>query len=712
MDRHPLDCFLNPRSVAVIGASTVPHKMGGRRWRSLVEGGFAGSAFPIHPTASEVLGRKAYPSVREVPEPIDLAVVLVRSDLVPAVVRECADLGVPAVLVMTAGFGETGPDGKRAEDELVRIVRGRGGRLVGPNCAGLFSGPARLNLLGRSVPPGPVALIAQSGNVVLSFVQFAREKGLGLSRIVTIGNAADLRVPEYLEFLLSDPETKVIVAYLEGFRPGEGRELFDLLRRQGGAKPLVVLKPGRTEGGRRAALSHTGALTGEDRVVEVAFRQCGVVRVVEAEDAWDAALALAAFPEMRSEAVAVVSDGGGHATIVCDAADRAGLRIPRLADETQRALAGLLPPRCGLANPVDFAGVAEEEPEVIPKVLAACASDPQLGGVILAGHFGGYVKISTPEHGEREVAAAREIAQVIRRARVPVAVQTIYGAEPLPALAPLREAGIPIYRSLEGATKAMAALWRHSCARRRSVAPSLRRSRPDQARVESLLREAPSAGQRVLLEPEARELLRLFGIPVPPFRVSASPDETAAAACDFGEPVALKLVVGGLVHKSEVGGVLLNVNGPEAARAGHRALVGKVPRTPEASPRVLVTSMLTEGVETLMGAFRDIQFGPVVMFGLGGIYAEALDDVALRLAPLDESDAAEMIREIRAHRLFDGVRGRPPVDLASAVDVLIRISELVSDWPEIAELDLNPVFLLPSGAALADARIVLCPDPG
>lgn len=278
--RQPLDYFLAPRGVAVIGASTVPHKTGGRRWRSLVEGGFPGGLYPIHPTAGEILGHRAYRSITEVPGPVELAVVLVRPELVPAIVRDCVESKVPAVVIITAGFGETGAEGRRIEQDMARAARAAGTRLVGPNCAGVFSRSGRVNVLGWTPPPGPVGLISQSGNMALTFAQLAREKGLGFSKLVTIGNAADLMLADCIDYLLEDPDTEVVVVYVEGLGPTEGRALYDVIRRHGPPKPVVVFKPGRTEAGRRAALSHTGALAGEDRIVEAAFRQCGALRVL------------------------------------------------------------------------------------------------------------------------------------------------------------------------------------------------------------------------------------------------------------------------------------------------------------------------------------------------------------------------------------------------------------------------------------------------
>lgn len=705
--RHPLDCFLNPKSVAVVGASTIPHKAGGRRWRAMVDAGFRGPLYPIHPSAPEVLGRKAYRSLRDLPESVDLAVVLVRSDLVPGVVAECAELRVPGVIIITAGFGETGPAGKALEREMVARLRPGGSRMIGPNCAGVFSASGRVNVLGWQVPAGPIAVISQSGNMALTFAQFARDKGLGFSKLITVGNAADIRIPEYMDYLFADPETRVVVAYLEGFEPGEGRDLFNLLRTHPTPKPLIVLKPGETESGRRASLSHTGALAGRHRVVAAALRQAGALQVRDSEDAWDAAIALASLPPLEPGSVVVISDGGGHATLVCDAADRAGLAVPRLCAATQEGLAKVLPTRSAIINPVDFAGLAEEEPEVVPQVLDVCLADPALGGAILAGHFGGYFKIATEELGQRELAAARQVVEVVKRHDKPVIVHTIYGGEPLPALEELRRAGIPVYRSLEGSARAMASLWRFHGSRPR---PPLVHGRPpsvDAGRVAAVLGRATGPDRRLLLEPDARELLTLYGVPVPSFRVASTPAEAAAAARELGGAVALKLISADIVHKTELGAVLLDITGPEAAAEGHTELVRRATTATSGNFRVLVTPMIRGGIETVVGAFRDAQFGPVLMFGLGGIFVEALDDVVFRVAPVDRPEAEAMIGELRSHRLFQGLRGRPAADIGALGELLVRVSELAADRPEIAEIDLNPVFALEHGAAVADARVVL-----
>ena len=486
-----------------------------------------------------------------------------------------------------------------------------------------------------------------------------------MSKLITVGNAADLRIPEYLEYLQEDPDTRVIVAYLEGFEAGEGRAVWELMRRRPNPKPVVVIKPGETDSGRRAALSHTGALAGQHRVVAAALRQCGILRVTDSEEAWDAAMALALLPAPDPGAVVVISDGGGHATIVADTADKAGLAVPPLSAATREALAAVLPPRSGIGNPVDFAGVAEEEPEVVPRVVDIALGDPAIGGALIAGHFGGYVKIATEELGRRECAAAVELTRVVARRGKPVIVHTIYGAEPLPALEPLRGGGradLSLARGLRPRDgRAVAARPGAAGARRRGAAPlaagcGARVARSWPARAPARSCPSPSAGSS----------WRATAFRCRRWQVAAGAEETAAAVEALAAPAALKLVARGVVHKSDVGGVLLGIRGAAAARDGWARLMDAAARAGATDARVLVTPMLDPGVEAVVGVLRDRQFGPVVMFGLGGVLVEALDDVVFRVAPFGVGEAETMIAEIHGYRVFGAVRGRPAVDRASA----------------------------------------------
>jgi acetyltransferase len=698
-----IDAILNPRRIALIGASAAPEKAGGRRWKTLVEGGYEGELFPIHPSAKEILGRKAYPSVRALPEPIDLAVVIVSPVDVPHVVQDSLAQGARGIVVISAGFGEISESGRLVEQVLVRDARSHKARLLGPNCAGVFSGPAKVNVVGWEMHPGRIGLVSQSGNIALDFADYARKAGGGFSRAVMIGNAADITAVDVIDYYFHDPETEVVLAYLEGFGPLEGRRLCDLVVTARTPKPIVLLKPGRSEGGKRAALSHTGSLAGEDRLVDAALKQYGILRVSEVEEAWQAAVALSRPVPMWGSGVAVLTDGGGHATLFCDAAGLAGLATPPFADETRRALENLLPERCTTSNPVDFAGLAEGEPAVIPKALDICLSDPGISGAVVVGHFGGYEKLGGPTLRPQEVNMAHAIADVFDRHQKPVHVHSVHADSCLPALSVLRDREIPVHRSVDIPAKVLRHLF-HASRQDRTKCSGIADTLPPSQGVRPMLAHPNTSW---LQEPEARSLLRSWGVAVPQWEVVESPDACASAAARFAVPIVLKLVSKGAVHKSDVGGVLLNIEGPDRAADGFRELLERAEAASLKDVRVLVTAMVRGGTELVIGAFRDAQFGPAIMVGMGGVLVELLDDVSFRLAPVSETIAAEMLGELKVAKLFRGYRGAAPIDVGNVPALIRRVSQMMLECPEISAIDLNPVILAGSNAFVADARIVL-----
>ena len=413
-----LEHFFRPRGVAFIGATEDPSKLGGRRYRTLVEDGFEGAIYPVHPSAKSLRGLPVYRSVRDVPDPLDLAVIVVPTHAAPVTVAECAARGVPAVLMVTAGFGEVDETGRRIEHEMVQTLADTGARMLGPNASGLFDAGNNLNVGGSQVPRGSIGLISQSGNLLLDFNQYAHEHGLGFSRQATLGNAADLGVVDLVADYLDDPKTLVVLAYLEGWGEQQGRALFDLVREHASRKPIVVLKPGRSDVGRRAVHSHTGSLAGEERVVAAALRQCGVVRADSIEGAWNLAAALCHGALPAGNRVAVISDGGGHSSVLCDALGQAGLCVPVFGEVTQNALSQFLPDRAAITNPIDFAGVAETDPSVLSRAVHICLEDPDVESVVVAGHFGGYHKIggSSLEAAEVETAPRARRVGTTRKA--------------------------------------------------------------------------------------------------------------------------------------------------------------------------------------------------------------------------------------------------------------------------------------------------------
>lgn len=679
----------------MVGATEAAQKIAGRRWKTLVEGGFDGPLYPIHPRAEQVRGHRAFRSLKAVPGPVDLAVVVVPSNAVAGVAQDCIDLGVGAVVLISGGFAESGPEGQAREADLVARMRAAGCRMIGPNCAGLASLPAAMNITGFDVPVGRVGLISQSGNLALNLSFLATHSGGGFSRQVTIGNTADLGVVELTDYMLHDSETDVILIYLEGWRDDEGRQLIETVSAAGHRKPIVILNPGGTETGRRAALSHTGAMAGSQRVAAGAYRHAGIVQVHDIETAWLVARSLCDLPPLRDQNLAILSDGGGHATLVCDALDRAGLSVPPFGAATRTALSQILPERCAIDNPVDFAGVAETEPTEIGPVLDICLADPNIGGAVLVGHFGGYHTIGGEAVLPAETRAAESFVRAVGESEKPLFVHSVHGRRPLPPLQVLRDGGVPVTDSI-----AVLAYVAQGLAVAR-IPGTARPEVADPLNVSALLAQAAGGPPRWLMEPEARALLQFCGIEVPAFSVTTTPLDTAAAAERYGAPVVLKRIASNRVHKSRDGGVLLNVSGAAAAEA---ACVGLLAHASDET-RILITPMLPNGLEIVIGGLRDRQFGPVVMVGLGGVGIEALDDVCFRPAPVASQEALVMFADLKCRKLF--LEGVAATGLEAAAGLVSQISLLLASQPEIAEIDLNPVILGDTGPAIADARIVL-----
>ena len=630
-------------------------------------------------------------------------------DAVRPVIEDCAARNVPAVMVITAGFGEVDAEGRRLEDELAALVRRGGGRLLGPNCAGLYSGAAGINLGGAEVPPGPIALVSQSGNLLLDFNLRAAAAGLGFTRQATIGNAADLDAVDLIADCLDDPDTQVVLAYLEGMGEGRGRALVDTVRRHPARKPVVVLKPGRSEAGRRAALTHTGTLAGEDRIASAALRGAGILRADGIAEAWAIAEALCRCPALAGDGVALVSDGGGHATVLADCLGLAGFALPAFPGATRDALARLLPPRAAIANPLDFAGVVESDPSVLPEALAVCLSAANADAVVVAGHFGGYHRIGGAGLATREIAAAEAVASVASGRGKPVVFQSIHADVPTVSHTVLREAGIPVVRAPDDAVQMLSGL--REAARRPKPpgreAPGFVPFAAFQRRAEGLLRSHGPNG--ALAEPETRALLEIAGFEVPEWRVATNADEAANAATEWPR-AAMKLITPGAVHRSERGYVLLDLAGAPAIRKGAETLLARCPAGERPAARLLVTPMLEPGLEIICGAIRDSQFGPTVMAGLGGTSVELLDEVVFHLAPLGREEARSLLSGLPAPRATGLRRPMPrPEECEELVDCLVRLGDLLAALPELEEMELNPVIVTPARARIADARAVVRP---
>ncbi len=705
---RPLEPIFNPRSVAIVGASEVPGKAGERRTRSLLEGGYEGKVFLINPKRDQIFGHKAYPSVADIPEEVDLVMIVIPPRFIPEAVAQSVKKGAKGIVIITAGLGETGEEGRKIEAEILRIASEGGARVIGPNCSGLFSASARMNLLG--VPPikhGPFSILAQSGNIIDSLTHYGKLRGVGFSKIISAGNAIGVQFHEYIEYLGEDPDTEVILLYLEGIK--EGGRLVEVARKVSQKKPIVAIKVGRTKAGARAAASHTGSLAGDDQVVDAALRQAGIIRVNNVDELFDVGLCFAGMPLPKGKRVAIFSEGGGDNSIAADNAERAGLEVPILPSETQEKIKPHLLAGMPAHNPIDYGGTAEENPEVIVRVVEALMEEEVVDGLYMTGFFGGFKEIIAPHVAELEEKAAQELVRLVREGGKPLVVHTSFANEQIKALDILREGGVFVTPSSERAALCLAHMARFSLRRGElKRAQGVEISDADRDRARRIVERIGALGRRNLLETEARELLEAYGVRLPPAVLARTPEEASKAASGVGMPVAMKVVSPKIVHKSDVGGVKLNLADEASVKGAFREIMERAREVAgDEVEGVLVAPMAPKGQECIIGMVRDPQFGPVVMFGLGGIFVEVLKDVSFRVVPLTDLDLKEMVEEIRGYPVLQGIRGEPPKDVDALKDIIARVAQLALEVPEVKEIDLNPVIVHEEGASIVDARVIL-----
>jgi acetyl coenzyme A synthetase (ADP forming)-like protein len=696
-----LEPFFRPQSVAVIGASRDPEKLGYAVLANLQEGGYPGPLFPVNPKADEILGWKAYPSVLDIPDPVDLAVIVIPYRFVPAALEQCGQKGVPAVVVISAGFREAGREGLEREMELLETARKYDVRLVGPNCLGVIDTSTPLNAtFAAGMPPaGPMAFMSQSGALGTAVLDMAMAGRIGFSKFVSLGNKADVSEIDLLEAWGDDPDSRVILVYVEGVP--DGQKFIQVARRVTRHKPVVAIKSGVTASGSRAVSSHTGSLAGSEAAYKAAFRQAGVVRATSMEALFDYARAFAYQPLTQGDRVGIVTNAGGPGILATDALEHAGLEIPRLSRETAEALTEYLPGAASVANPVDVLGdaLADRYERAIRLVL----DDPHVDGLIV---------IVTPQAMTEIEETARAVGQMAQETDKPVLGCFMGEARIEAGIDVLWQYGVPNYPFPERAAAALAAMSAYRSERERPV------FEPEPCTtciplVRELFDRVRSEGRVSIGDLEAWTVLECYGFTVPQSRLAETAEEAIEIAQEIGYPVVMKIASPDILHKTDVGGVKLNLASPDDVRDAFDLMVYRAGRYVPGA-RVWgcqVQQMVTGGREVLVGMSRDPQFGPLVAFGLGGIYVEALKDVAFRVAPFSRQEAGEMIHEIRSYPLLEGVRGEPPADHEAMVDALLRISRLVTDFPEIVELDINPLMVFEEGrgAVAIDMRLVLAP---
>jgi acetyl coenzyme A synthetase (ADP forming)-like protein len=701
-----LRVFFEPRSVAVIGASRQRGSIGHELFLNVLRGGFTGVVYPVNRAAEAVAGVKCYGSILDIPDQIDLAIIAVPAESVLQIADECARKAVRAMVVISAGFRETGPEGAERERALLAKARSYGIRLVGPNCMGVLNARPEVSLNGTFgptfPPPGNVALESQSGALGLALLDYARDLNIGLSTFVSVGNKADVSGNDLIQYWERDPATDVILLYLESF--GNPRKFGRLARRISAKKPIVAVKSGRSSAGSRAAASHTGALASLDVASEALFRQAGVLRVDTLEQLFDVANLLAHQPVPRGRRVAILTNGGGPGILAADACEGQGLQVVRLGEETVARLREFLPPEAGLSNPVDM--IASATPEQYGRALEVLLEDGDIDSVIA---------IFIPPL----VTQAEEVAAVIREAglryrgrkTLAACFMSVKGAPR--ELTSGSDCVVPSYAFPESAAMALARASERSewLKRPRGMIPRLQAETARAREVATRALGRDGAERVWLTAEEAAQMLGAYGIASAQSRFAPTPEEAAKAAESIGFPVAVKVASGTIVHKTDVGGVALDVSSREGVLRAFEEIRSRIAAAGRLSEMegVSVQRMAPEGVEAIVGVTQDPSFGPLIMFGLGGTFVELLKDVAFRIHPLTDVDAREMVREVQGYPLLEGWRGAPPGDVAAVEELILRVSQLVEEIPEVAEMDMNPVKVRKpgEGCMVVDARVQL-----
>jgi acetyl coenzyme A synthetase (ADP forming)-like protein len=696
-----LQAFFQPTSIAVIGASTNPAKLGYAVVKNLVECGFTskGAVYPINPTAAEILGCQAYPSVLDIPGPIDLAVIVIPYAMVPEALQTCGEKGIPAVVVISAGFREAGSEGLERELELIQIARQYNLRLIGPNCLGVIDTytPLNASFAAGNPPSGPMAFMSQSGALGTAVLDIALAGRLGLSKFVSLGNKADVSEIDLLESWVEDPNTRVIMIYSEGMP--NGQQFIQTARQVTRKMPVVAIKSGVTQSGSRAVSSHTGSLAGSEQAYQAAFHQAGILRAESMQSLFDMALALGYQPPLPGDRIAIVTNAGGPGILATDALERAGLSLARFEYETIHALEKYLPDAASAANPVDVLGDAHADRYRF--ALDQVEADPNVDGILV---------LLTPQAMTEIEATAQAVCDLSKNSHKPVLACFMGEARIQAGIDVLTAQGVPNYPFPERASNAFRAMSEYRQVRTNPV-PEYEKFEVDRHTVQKVFDQVRAEGRLSIGDFEARSIMQAYGLSIPRSEIADTPEKAVQIASQIGFPVVLKIASPDILHKTDVGGVKVGLRSATDVRDAFELMVYRAQRyVPEA--RIwgcLVQEMAPPGgLEVLVGMNRDPQFGPLITFGLGGIYVETLKDVTFRIAPFSRQEAEEMLGEIRAHALLDGVRGQPPADKAAILDTLLRISQLVQDFPEITELDINPLMVYQEGqgAVAIDMRLI------
>ena len=693
--------LLRPKSVAVVGASAQAGKVGYEILKNVIDDGFEGPIYPINPKADEILGKKCYKTLTEVPGAVDLAIVVIKRDLVIPTLKEMGEKGTKAAIVITAGFGETGAEGKKLQQEIIDVVRKYEITMVGPNCLGLLNPWHKLNASfgGTAGVPGGIALISQSGALLTSVQDIAAQEKLGWSVLASIGNKASLDEVDFLEGLRNDKNTKVIAGYLENIT--RGRDFIREAEIVSKEKPIVLLKSGRTDSGAKAAASHTGSLAGADSSYASAFDRVGVIRADSIEQLFDISMAFSYMPLPEGDRVAVVTNAGGPGIMMSDALEMLGLKVAKLDKETTDKLLATLPPAGSVNNPVDVLGDATSD--MYGKAMDIIIESPAIDSMIV---------VLTPQKMTDEDNVAKKVIELSKKYKKPIFTCFMGAGSIVKGVELLRDNKIPQYSVPERAAKAMLEMVRYANYKKRP-ARKVEEFKVNKQVVADIIANYRKKGMNEIGEVDAKEIMRAYNFNVPSGKLAKSADEAGKFADEMGYPVVMKISSPDVLHKSDAGGVKVGLADRAAVVSAFEDIMTAVKKkVPNADIHgILLEKMIgsKDDCEVLIGMNKDPQFGPMIMFGWGGIYVEVLKDVCLKLAPLTVDEAMEMIKSTKVNKLLLGARGSKPKDIKAVVENLQRISQLVMDFEDIAEIDINPlkVGVDGTGATLLDARIIL-----
>ncbi|WP_022668477.1 acetate--CoA ligase family protein [Desulfospira joergensenii] len=711
-----LDKVLNARSVAIIGASKSKTKRGYQAIKTLKADGFEGEIYPVNPKEDMILGIPCYKEVTDIEGPVDLALITTPARTIPGILRKCGEKKVAGAVIIAGGFRELGDKGKELEDAVIQAARETNVRLIGPNTSGMINLKSNMNLVGIENPPrGNIALLCQSGNMALTLITEATiRKHEGFTYYVGVGNEADIKFHEYLAFFRNDPDTKAILMYVEGM--SQGREFLQEAYKTSIEKPIILLKSGRSATGKRSAGSHTGSLAGMSQVAKAAYERAGIIVIENSDELFPVAETLSSQPPVKNNNIAILADGGGHATIAADLLSDYGVNMPELSEKTKEKLGSILPEAASLVNPVDVAGGTDSDPSLFADCAKILMKDPNVGGLLVVGLFGGYGIRFEKSLAIGEEAAAHRFGAMIRKRHKPIFVHSLYASHPSHALDLLRHYDIPVHDSLDISCKAVASLCRYGrYLKSYHGITNFELNWRAKAKREGIriIENAGKEGRTALLEHEAKQLIQMHGAPTSVGGVAASAEQAWKMVCQIKGKVVLKIASPDILHKSDAGGVLLNIETKADVKKGFQQIMKNARAfNPDADIRgVLVAPMARPGLEVIIGTKIDEQFGPVIMYGLGGIMVEIMKDVTFWVLPVSSASCKKILEDTRSSVLLDGVRGQKGYDKKSMRKLISICSELVEAYPEIEEMDLNPVMLYEEGLDVVDARIILKKNP-